>query len=269
MMKNRLPFIGILLFSAATYAQVGIGTLSPNKSAQLEVAATNKGILIPRVPLKSITDAMTISNGNVESLLVFNTNPSGTLSRGYYYWMDNKWNRIINETDLNAVIKTVGLVDGENTTVTSSIDPTDPNKTNWKVNVATAKGATAGNASTLGVVKEAAVNPSVLINQSGELSVNFEALNGIKQVNQDYNATIGDVVLFADASANTVTISLPNPQNNKGKKFTIKKYDDNENNFVNVSGAIEGVPGGLYTALPYSGWNFVSDGTVWKIVEKF
>lgn len=268
-MNKKILSVTLLLVGLQSYSQVGIGTLSPSKSAQLEVTAMDKGILIPRVPLKSITDDVTISNGNVESLLVFNTNPSGTLSRGYYYWMDNKWNRIINETDLNTVLKTVGLQDGENTTVESAIDPLDPNKTNWKVNVATAKGAQNGNPSTIGVVKEAAVNPTVLVNQSGELAVNFEVLNGVKQINQNYSATLADVILFADASANPVTVSLPNPQNNKGKKFTIKKYDDNESNFVNVSGSIEGVSGVLYTALPYSGWNFVSDGTVWKIIEKF
>lgn len=268
-MKKILLLLGGILFSSVINAQVGIGTLSPNKSAQLEIAAKDRGVLIPRVALKSITDAVTISNGNVESLLVFNTNPSGTLSRGYYYWLDNRWNRIINETDLGTVLKTVGLEAGTNTTVESNIDPSDPNKTNWKINVATAKGANGTTASNLGVVKEAAVNPSVVISQEGELSVSFETMNAIKQVNQDYNANLGDVVLFADASTNAVTISLPNPANNKGKKFTIKKYDTNESHFVNVTGQIEGVSGGLYTALPYSGWNLVSDGTNWKIVEKF
>lgn len=268
-MKKILLLVGGLLVGTVMNAQVGIGTLSPNKSAQLEVAAKDKGILIPRVPLKSITDDVTISNGNVESLLVFNTNPSGTLSRGYYYWMDDKWNRIVNESDINNIVKTVALVDGTNTTVESSIDSTNPNKTNWKVNVPTAKGAQGSNLSSLGVVKEAAVNPSVVINQDGELSVSFETMHAIKQVNQDYNAKLADVVLFGDASTSSITIALPNPANNKGKKFTIKKYDDNESNFVNVTGQIEGVSGGLYTALPYSGWNLVSDGTIWKIVEKF
>ena len=268
-MRKILLLVAGGLFSTVINAQVGIGTLNPNKSAQLEIAAKDRGILIPRVPLKSITDAVTISNGNVESLLVFNTNPSNSLSRGYYYWLDNRWNRIINETDLSIVLKTVGLVDGTNTTVESSINPTDPNKTNWKVNVATAKGANGTTPSTLGVVKEAAENPSVVINQDGELSVSFETMHAIKQVNQDYNAKLADVVLFGDASVSSITITLPNPVNNKGKKFTIKKYDDNESNFVNVTGHIEGVSGGLYTALPYSGWNLVSDGTVWKIIEKF
>lgn len=268
-MRKILLLLAGGLCSTVINAQVGIGTLSPNKSAQLEIAAKDKGILIPRIPLKSITDAVTISNGNVESLLVFNTNPSGTLSRGYYYWLDNRWNRIINETDLSTVLKTVGLIDGTNTTVESSIDPTDPTKTNWKVNVATAKGAQGTTPSNLGVVKEAAINPSVIISQDGELAVSFETMHAIKQVSQDYSAKLADVVLFGDASVSSITIALPNPANNKGKKFTIKKYDDNESNFVNVTGQIEGVPGGLYTALPYSGWNLVSDGTIWKIIEKF
>lgn len=268
-MKKILLLVGGLFCSTVINAQVGIGTLSPNKSAQLEVVAKDKGILIPRIPLKSITDNVTISNGNVESLLVFNTNPSGSLSRGYYYWLDDKWNRIINETDINTIFKTVVLVDGANTTVESATDPNNANITNWKVNVATAKGSQNNTPSTLGVVKEADVNPSVLVNQQGELAVNFNSLHAIKQVNQDYNANLADVILFGDASSSSITISLPNPTNNKGKKFTIKKYDNNESNFLTVTGLIEGITGDLYTALPYSGWNLVSDGTIWKIVEKF
>lgn len=268
-MKKRLLLFGAMIFSGLIHAQVGIGTLSPNKSTQLEIVANDKGILIPRVPLKSITDMVTISNGNVESLLVFNTNPSGTLKRGYYYWLDDKWNRIVNETDIEGVFQKISLQDGTNTTVTATTDPTNSNHTIYSVNVATAKGAQGSTPATLGVVKEAAQNPTVTINQEGELAVNFNAMNAVKQVNQDYNATLADVILFADASSSTITITLPNPLNNKGKKFTVKKYDSNESNFVNVAGQIEGVSGGLYTSLPYSGWNFVSDGTVWKIVEKF
>ncbi|OXB01963.1 hypothetical protein B0A72_18155, partial [Flavobacterium pectinovorum] len=94
-MKNRLLPLLFVLGGFSAYSQVGIGKLDPSPSAQLEVFATDKGMLIPRVKLTSSTDATTIGKGNVESLLVFNTNAISDIKPGYYYWFDNKWNRIL------------------------------------------------------------------------------------------------------------------------------------------------------------------------------
>ncbi|MGS2764706.1 hypothetical protein ACVBDU_20750, partial [Sinomicrobium sp. M5D2P9] len=92
----------LLIFSFCVfelYAQVGIGTPMPDNSAQLDVVASDKGMLIPRVALTSSTDAMTIANGNVNSLLVFNTTTAADISPGYYYWYEDKWLRVINSAD--------------------------------------------------------------------------------------------------------------------------------------------------------------------------
>ena len=73
MKRGLLTLTLLVVFVCAGYGQVGIGTSNPNTSAQLEIVANNKGVLIPRVALKNLTDDTTISNGNVKSLLVFNT----------------------------------------------------------------------------------------------------------------------------------------------------------------------------------------------------
>ena len=99
-MKNKLLPVAFLLLAFKSFSQVGVGTLTPSNSAQLDVMASNKGVLIPRVSLSSITDSTTISNGNINSLLVFNTSNSNNIKPGYYYWYDNKWLRIINADDL-------------------------------------------------------------------------------------------------------------------------------------------------------------------------
>src|SRR5690554_3208757 len=104
-MKKRLLSIALLASAWGAYAQVGIGTLTPNNSAQLDVVATDKGILIPRVALTSSEDTQTIKNGNVNSLLVFNTNTENDITPGYYYWFDNKWMRIVNEDEVIALDK--------------------------------------------------------------------------------------------------------------------------------------------------------------------
>src|SRR5690554_2909857 len=104
-MKKRLLSVALLMGAWGTYGQVGIGTLAPDNSAQLDVVANDKGVLFPRVSLTSSTDATTIKNGNVNSLLVFNTNTQNDITPGYYYWYDNKWMRIVNEDEVTALDK--------------------------------------------------------------------------------------------------------------------------------------------------------------------
>ncbi|UUV22324.1 hypothetical protein [Paenimyroides aestuarii] len=104
-MNRKLLSVSLLLFGINAYSQVGIGTLNPNSSSQLDVTSDKKGVLIPRVALSSTTDATTIQNGNVNSLLVFNTNNENDIQPGYYYWYIDKWMRIVNESDVIALDK--------------------------------------------------------------------------------------------------------------------------------------------------------------------
>lgn len=80
-----------------TYAQVGIGTVTPHPSSLLQVDDTNgnKGILIPNVALTATNISTPITPAPATSLLVYNTAISGTGSTavfpGYYYWDGSKW----------------------------------------------------------------------------------------------------------------------------------------------------------------------------------
>jgi hypothetical protein len=87
--KHFLLFMG-LLFSMRIFAQTGIGTTTPDASAKLDVSATNKGFLPPRVTLTSGTDNTTISNP-ATGLLVYNTGNNAELVAGYYYWNGTSW----------------------------------------------------------------------------------------------------------------------------------------------------------------------------------
>lgn len=89
-------------------AQVGIGTPSPNSAAQLDIVSPNKGVLIPRVELTSTTVFSPISGAETESLLVYNTKAQNDVVLGFYYWSANKWNKIINKTDLDTAINNFG-----------------------------------------------------------------------------------------------------------------------------------------------------------------
>ncbi len=67
----------------------------PNTSASLDIDGTDKGLLIPRVQLTSTTDATTITNGNVNSLLVYNVATISDVVPGYYYWDGAIWETLI------------------------------------------------------------------------------------------------------------------------------------------------------------------------------
>ncbi|MFB9065394.1 beta strand repeat-containing protein, partial [Flavobacterium branchiarum] len=101
-MKKRLLQLLFLLVLTGAYGQVGIGTSMPDNSSQLDVVAENRGILIPRLKLTSTTDILTISKGNVNSLLVFNTATTADVKPGYYYWFEDRWNRISIASDLGS-----------------------------------------------------------------------------------------------------------------------------------------------------------------------
>ncbi|MBL0359227.1 MAG: DNRLRE domain-containing protein [Chitinophagaceae bacterium] len=81
---------------------VGIGTSTPDSSAQLDVSATNKGFLPPRVALTAINNAIPVTSP-ATGLLVFNTATSGStpnnVKPGYYYWDGAQWVPVVNRAN--------------------------------------------------------------------------------------------------------------------------------------------------------------------------
>lgn len=72
-------------------AQVGMTGNNPDKSAALDLNATDKGVLISSFNLSSTTDVSSIAGGvPANSLLVFNNfagiTGTGAAGTGYYYW---------------------------------------------------------------------------------------------------------------------------------------------------------------------------------------
>src|SRR5690554_6521055 len=101
---KKITIIAALLGSVYfANAQVGIGTSEPANASQLEISATNKGVLIPRVELIEISSFSPITGSEAESLLVYNTMARNDVEAGYYYWANNQWNRVINQSDLDDV----------------------------------------------------------------------------------------------------------------------------------------------------------------------
>jgi hypothetical protein len=104
MIKYFLSF-AVMLLSVQVIAQTGIGTTTPHASAKLEVAATNKGFLPPRVALTGTNDISTITSP-ATGLVIYNISTDGTAPNnilpGYYFWNGSKWNGLVDQTSLNS-----------------------------------------------------------------------------------------------------------------------------------------------------------------------
>jgi hypothetical protein len=61
-MRYILALFFFNLLFQNTNAQTGIGTTTPNASAKLDVYATNKGFLPPRIALTGTLDVATIAS---------------------------------------------------------------------------------------------------------------------------------------------------------------------------------------------------------------
>ena len=68
-MKHYLVILTLLLAATATQAQVGIGTASPNSTAILDITASAKGLIVPRMT----TTQRGAINSPTAGLLIYNT----------------------------------------------------------------------------------------------------------------------------------------------------------------------------------------------------
>jgi hypothetical protein len=86
----------LLLATSSTFAQVGIGTTTPNGA--LDITSTTTGLVLPRVPLTATNIALPVVNPQGGILLagttIYNTSTTtGTygVTPGFYFWDGSKW----------------------------------------------------------------------------------------------------------------------------------------------------------------------------------
>lgn len=137
-MKNRHLLFAISLYtltlsslfwglSAAEAQNIGINTTgsTPDPSAMLDIEASDKGILIPRVALTA-TNAASPVTSPATGLLVYNTATAGTapdnVVPGFYYWDGTMWVSFTNNTYNSTTTPTPGTI-----VATGVLTPADPN----------------------------------------------------------------------------------------------------------------------------------------------
>jgi hypothetical protein len=95
-----------LFISISSFAQTGIGTTTPNASAKLDVSASDKGFLPPRVALTASNAASPITSP-ANGLLIYNTATAGTSPNnvipGYYFWNGSAWINMIGSTTSSTI----------------------------------------------------------------------------------------------------------------------------------------------------------------------
>lgn len=129
-MKRIVFLFSFLSIQLTAFSQLGVGTNSPDASAQLDVTATDKGFLAPRIALTSATDVLTIASP-ASGLMVYNTATAGTSPNnvfpGYYYYNGTRWSRFVN-TALNA---TVSFNTADPNTGSPTFTPNTPQSTDY------------------------------------------------------------------------------------------------------------------------------------------
>ena len=111
------------IISLQAYGQTGIGTTTPNASAKLEIAATDKGLLIPRLTVTQKGNISSPANG----LLVYQTDGvvgfyvnTGTSASPVWTRINMDWTRTGNDIAFTAGnVSTTGTLTGGNSSTSS------------------------------------------------------------------------------------------------------------------------------------------------------
>jgi hypothetical protein len=95
-MKQFFTLLAAVLLTASTYAQVGIGTTTPDASSALDITSTTKGLLIPRMT-ETQRDAISPA---VTGLMIYQTD--GTA--GFYHYNGSSWEGYYSKNEVDTLI---------------------------------------------------------------------------------------------------------------------------------------------------------------------
>jgi hypothetical protein len=237
--RKFICLIYLVLISSQLCAQnVGINStgLAPDASAMLDIVATDKGLLIPRVALTATNVAAPVTSP-ATSLLVYNTATAGTSPNnvvpGYYYWNGSAWVAL-----LTASNTTWTLTGNSGTTAgTNFIGTTDAvdfvTKTN---NTERARVSSSGNFR-VGTAAFNVTNPEKLLIDAGTTS-SVNAIVGKGSIDSYLQLNIQNQSTGTSSSSDVVATA------NNGSETT--NYVDMGINGQNYSGGIMGTANDAY-----------------------
>lgn len=197
-MKKAILIVALCFVFLNGKAQTGIGTTTPNASAKLEIYATDKGFLPPRLALTSTNAASPVTSPAI-GLIVYNTNTAGTAPNnvvpGYYYWNGSAWIAIIGAITSSSIA-------GNGTTSTlsnfSSVMNDLTGTTYTLTNADNGKIITCTNASAITItVPSLSVGFNCMIVQKGTGQVNIAASGGTIYNRYNFTKTAGQYAILS------------------------------------------------------------------------
>lgn len=194
-----------MMYGAVEAQNIGINATgaTPATSAMLDIAATDKGLLIPRVALTATNAAGPVASP-ATSLLVYNTATAGTspnnVTPGFYFWSGTAWVPLATLSTLTS--RTWMLTGNAGTSATTNfIGTTDAVDVVVRTNnTEKARITSAGN---LGV---GVTTPQAKLDVAGTVKVGTAGtvLNNIIRT----TITINDNVQFAYTQTRQITVTL-------------------------------------------------------------
>lgn len=98
--KGAIALFALLAITQKSFAQVGVGTSSPDPSAQFQVESTGKGLLIPRIP--QANRPASPANG----LLIYQTDNTP----GFYFYNGTAWKKVASSDEITAAAPAAGTI---------------------------------------------------------------------------------------------------------------------------------------------------------------
>ena len=102
-MKQFFTLLAVVLFTATTFAQVGIGTTTPDASSALDISTTTQGLLLPRMTAAQRDAISTPAQG----LIIFCTNCASGEGE-LQIRLTSSWKNLHNGGDVNDPPPVVG-----------------------------------------------------------------------------------------------------------------------------------------------------------------
>ena len=96
---KKITVIVLMLFTALSYAQVGINIATPHASSALDITSTTGGLLVPRMTEVQRDDINSPSNP-ATGLMIYQTDDTA----GFYYYNGSSWEGYYSKVEVDALI---------------------------------------------------------------------------------------------------------------------------------------------------------------------
>jgi subtilisin-like proprotein convertase family protein len=251
-------FMVALVVATNSFAQVGIGTTTPN--AALDINATDSGVLVPRVALTDTNTAAPVINPQggalVNGTLVWNTNTSGVAPNqvvpGYYYWAGSSWQSFI------------GSVKVENYTSSTPVEPSSfiPGLPGSLVNVGTNATEAVFDNSTLTRTINVTGNPGNIVNVTCTVVLSHQYASDVDIYLQSPS---GQIIEFTTDNGGTGSITFNVTFSDTGAQNITSWTSGNVSGTYRPEGTLSSSGGITPTITSLAGFNGFSANGTWTL----